>query len=63
MHIKLDMCTIKVVMRAAVMLSARARACVYSKHVTRLNLVKSGWGQGTEAATVAHDARKQRAPP
>ena len=36
-----------------------ARACVYSKHVTRLNLVKYDWGQGTEAAIVAHDTRKQ----
>ena len=40
-------------------LSARARAWVYSKHVTRLNLVKYGWQQGMEAAIVAPDARKQ----
>ena len=53
--IKLNMCTIK--LRAA--LGARARACVYSKHVTRLNLVKCGWEQGTEAAIAAHDTRKQ----
>ena len=50
-------CTIKIVMRAV--LSARACACVYSKHVTRLNLVKYGSEEGMEAAIVAHDTSKQ----
>ena len=36
-----------------------ARACVHSKHVTRLNLVKYDWEQETEAAINAHDTRKQ----
>ena len=40
-------------------LGARARACIYSKHVARLNLVNYGWEQGMEAAIVAHDTRKQ----
>ena len=45
------------------MFSARARACVYSMHVTMhvttLNLIKYGWEQGMEAAINAHDTRKQ----
>ena len=50
------MCTIKIVMQAVLV---HVRTCVYSKHVTRLNLVKHGWEQGMEAAIVAHDIRKQ----
>jgi len=35
------------------------RVCVYSKHVTRLNLVKYGLEQGMEGAIVAHDTGEQ----
>ena len=44
-------CTIKIVMRGV--LSARVMRLL--KHVTRLNLVKHGWEQGTGATIVAHD--------
>ena len=36
-----------------------ANVCIYSKHVTRLNLVKYGWQQGMKAIIAVHDTRKQ----
>ena len=52
------MCTIEIIIVMRAVISARD-VLVYSKHVTRLNLVKYGWEQGTEAAIVAHDTTKQ----
>ena len=52
------MCTIEIIIVMRAVISARD-VLVYSKHVTRLNLVKYGWEQGMQATIVAHNTSKQ----